>query len=74
MSADAAIALTVTVNGAARAFDGPLSVSDMLQRLGLEPRKVAVERNRAVVPRSLHRETALEDGDAIEIVQFVGGG
>lgn len=46
----------------------------LVVELGLDPRKVAVERNLEIVPKSLHAETALADGDRIEIVQFVGGG
>jgi sulfur carrier protein len=46
----------------------------LVVELGLDPRKVAVERNLEIVPKSLHSETALADGDRIEIVQFVGGG
>ena len=46
----------------------------MLRELGLDPRRVAVERNLAVVPRSLFGDTAVEDGDDYEIVHFVGGG
>lgn len=46
----------------------------LVEELGLDPRKVAVERNLEIVPRSLHAETVLEDGDRIELVQFVGGG
>lgn len=46
----------------------------LVEELGLDPRKVAVERNLEIVPRSLHADTVLEDGDRIELVQFVGGG
>lgn len=46
----------------------------LVEELGFDPRKVAVERNLEIVPRSLHAETVLEDGDRIELVQFVGGG
>lgn len=46
----------------------------LVEELGLDIRKVAVERNLEIVPRSLHGETALADGDRIEVVQFVGGG
>jgi len=46
----------------------------LVEELGLDPRKVAVERNLEIVPRSLHGETALAKGDRIELVQFVGGG
>ena len=66
--------LTVTLNGEPRALDGPLSVSGLLATLGLEGRKVAVERNEAIVPRSRYAETWLTSGDSLEIVHFIGGG
>jgi len=62
------------VNGESRRLDGQGTVADLIAALGLDPRKVAVERNLQIVPRSLHGETVLSDGDRIEIVQFVGGG
>ena len=67
-------AVTLTLNGEARAFDGPMTVAALLATLGLETRKVAVERNEAIVPRSSYAETWLEGGDALEIVHFIGGG
>jgi thiamine biosynthesis protein ThiS len=66
--------ITVTLNGETRALDGPVSVSGLLVTLGLEGRKVAVERNEAIVPRSRYAETWLASGDALEIVHFIGGG
>ncbi len=53
---------------------GPLSVTAMLNEIGLDPGRVAVERNLNVIPRSLLGETAVEDGDDYEIVHVVGGG
>jgi thiazole synthase/sulfur carrier protein len=67
-------AVTLTLNGDSRAFDGPMSVADLLQRLGLDKRKVAVEHNEEIVPRSRYAETWLTSGDALEIVHFIGGG
>ena len=46
----------------------------LVEELSLDPRKVAVERNLEIVPRSLHATTALAEGDRIELVVFVGGG
>ncbi|MDE2005092.1 MAG: sulfur carrier protein ThiS [Rhodospirillales bacterium] len=66
--------IRVTVNGEARGFDGPLSVHQLLAALALDPRKVAVERNEEIVPRSRYAEIALIEGDALEIVHFIGGG
>jgi thiamine biosynthesis protein ThiS len=70
--------LTLTLNGERREFegpaDGPMSVSALLVVLGLDTRKVAVERNEEIVPRSRYAETWLASGDALEIVHFIGGG
>jgi thiamine biosynthesis protein ThiS len=67
-------AVSLTVNGESRSFDGPLSVEGLLRGLELDRRKVAVERNEAIVPRSAYAETWLASGDALEIVHFIGGG
>jgi sulfur carrier protein len=67
-------AVTFTLNGETRAFDGPMTVAALLATLGLETRKVAVERNAEIVPRSVYAETWLQSGDALEIVHFIGGG
>ena len=53
---------------------GARTIAGLVESLGLDIRKVAVERNLVLTPRSLHAETAVEEGDRIEIVQFVGGG
>ena len=65
--------MRIQVNGDNRTVTAR-TVLDLVTELGLDPRKVAVERNLAIVPRSLHGETALSEGDRIELVQFVGGG
>ena len=66
--------LTVVVNGEPRQVPGPATLLDLLQQLGLDPRTVVVERNREIVRRPRLGETALAEGDAIELVHFVGGG
>jgi sulfur carrier protein len=66
--------ITVTLNGESRSLDGPVSVSGLLESLGFEGRKVAVERNEAIVSRSRYAETWLATGDSLEIVHFIGGG
>ena len=66
--------LSVRVNGEHRRVMGPMTISELLREIGLDPLRVAVERNLAVVPRSLLPETAVEDGDDYEIVHIVGGG
>ena len=63
----------IQVNGEPRQVEAA-TISALVQELGLDPRKVAVERNLAIVPRSLHDQTTLQEGDRIELVQFVGGG
>jgi thiamine biosynthesis protein ThiS len=51
-----------------------MDIAGLVAALGLDRRKVAVERNLAIVPRSAYADTALADGDRIEIVHFIGGG
>lgn len=66
--------LSIRVNGAHRRVPAGISVADLALELGLEPARVAVERNLEIVPRSTLAAVAVEDGDAFEIVTFVGGG
>src|SRR5690348_7562988 len=66
--------LSVRVNGEDRQVPGGSSVAAMVNLLGLDPKRVAVERNLEVIPRSLLATISVEDGDAYEIVHFVGGG
>ncbi len=63
-----------TVNGEARPLTAGMTVADLLVVLGLDARKVAVERNEAIVPRSVYAATVLAVGDSLEIVHFIGGG
>jgi thiamine biosynthesis protein ThiS len=72
MKIDTAIA--ASVNGEQRRMAAGLTIAAMLGELGLDARKVAVERNREIVPRSMLGEVKVEDGDAFEIVHLVGGG
>ena len=62
------------VNGEERGFDAANDVQTLIAALGLDARKVAVERNLEIVPRSTYALTPLADGDRIEIVHFIGGG
>jgi thiamine biosynthesis protein ThiS len=66
--------ITVRVNGEARAIPAGSSIAEMLIAIGIDPRKVAVEHNLEVVPRSTLSDVSVSDGDAFEIVHFVGGG
>jgi thiamine biosynthesis protein ThiS len=66
--------MTITVNGKEREFANPLNVRELLDVLGLDPTRVAVELNRDILPRARFAEDVLNEGDVLEIVQFVGGG
>ena len=66
--------LRVTINGEERQFPAPVTVQALLTQLGLEPKKIAVERNLEIVPRSRYCEITVTDGDRLEIVHFIGGG
>lgn len=65
---------TITLNGAPRAVAASDTVASLLASIGLDMRKVAVERNEAIVPRSTYAQTPLAHGDTLEIVHFIGGG
>lgn len=66
--------MKIRLNGEEREFQNDISISGLVSELGLNPKNVAVERNLEIVPKSQHDETTLSEGDAIEIVEFVGGG
>ena len=66
--------LRLIVNGDPRIISGPATITDLLAHLDLDPRMVVVELNREIVRRPRLPETALHDGDTIELVHFVGGG
>jgi thiazole synthase len=66
--------LSIRVNGEHRRVRAGLTIAELALELGLEPVKVAVERNLEIVPRSTLNEVKVEDGDEYEIVTFVGGG
>jgi thiazole synthase len=66
--------LSIRVNGQHRRVREGITIAELALELGLDPDKVAVERNLAVVPRSTLADVKVEDGDDFEIVTFVGGG
>ena len=66
--------MKVVVNGEARDVADGATVERLLAELALDRRRIAVERNREIVPRSAHGATLLAEGDRIEIVTMVGGG
>ncbi|MBX5453344.1 MAG: sulfur carrier protein ThiS [Acidobacteriia bacterium] len=72
--AHAATSSTIMLNGEPWPLEAPLTVAELLVKLGLDTRKIAVECNEELVPRSRYGETWLKEGDAVEIVHFIGGG
>lgn len=66
--------MQLIVNGDIHQISGPVTLAQLVEQFGLEPRKVAIERNLEIVPRSAYGETLLGEGDRLEIVHFVGGG
>lgn len=66
--------IAITVNGEARDVAAGDTVAALLRAIGLDTRKVAVERNEEIVPRSTYESAALAPGDRLEIVHFIGGG
>jgi sulfur carrier protein len=67
-------AFSLVINGKARSFSAPLTVSGLVEKLELSGKRIAVERNGEIVPRSQHAGLMLQDGDRLEIVVAVGGG
>ncbi len=74
MRTNASRTVEIQLNGELRAIPAGLSVADLVRLLDLEPARVAVERNRALVPRADHAQTPVEPGDEFEVVTLVGGG
>ena len=67
--------MEITINGIKRTdFVSPLTVADLLEQLGINPRSVVVERNLEIVARNVINKMFVKDGDRIEIIRFVGGG
>ncbi|EXI89947.1 MAG: sulfur carrier protein ThiS [Candidatus Accumulibacter sp. BA-94] len=66
--------MELLINGESRRFSSSLTVAELVVALEHGGKRIAVERNGEIVPRGLHAETALADGDRIEIVVAVGGG
>lgn len=66
--------MEITLNGDRTSVPAPATLDDLLRHLGLDPRMVVVEHNRQIVRRPRLAETSLVEGDAVELVHFVGGG
>lgn len=66
--------MQITLNGEPREIAPGTTLADLVESLPGDPRGIAIELNREIVPKSQHGATVLEAGDALEVVQFVGGG
>jgi thiamine biosynthesis protein ThiS len=66
--------VVITLNGERFELDQPLSVTDLLARLDIDPRRVAIEHNLNIIKRQTFQDVVVKDGDTVEIVNFVGGG
>jgi thiamine biosynthesis protein ThiS len=66
--------MRIHLNGQDHDLPGPMTVAGLVERLGLDARKIAIERNLEIVPRSTYAATILDEGDRLEVVSFVGGG
>lgn len=66
--------MNITLNGEPRSIDAGLTVAGLIELLGYQGKRIAVERNGEIVPRSAHASTPLAEGDTLEIVIAVGGG
>ena len=66
--------VVITLNGERYELQEPLSVIDLLARLDIDPRRVAIEHNLTIIRRQTFSEVVVQDGDTVEIVNFVGGG
>ena len=66
--------ITVLINGEPKTFEQPISIADLISTLELTGKRVALERNGDIVPRSLFTQQQIADGDKIELVVAVGGG
>lgn len=66
--------ITVTINGERRTFERAMPYAELVETLGLAGKRIAVERNGEIVPRSAYPQRAIADGDRLEIVVAVGGG
>ena len=66
--------MEITFNGESRSLEGTVTVAGLLEREGLGSRRVAVEVNREIVPKSQHATHVLHEGDKVEVVHALGGG
>ncbi|MCK5485685.1 MAG: sulfur carrier protein ThiS [Desulfobacterales bacterium] len=66
--------MEITLNGEKRTLDPPLTITGLLQSLGINPQAVVVERNLKIIPHSKMKQETIQDADTIEIIRLVSGG
>jgi len=66
--------MKITLNGEKQVLDGPTTIGELLETLGIDPETVVIERNLEILRRDDHSQTMIEDGDSIEIIRMVDGG
>ncbi len=66
--------ITLTINGASQTFPATLNIAELIAHLGYTGKRIALERNGEIVPRSTYAQVSLADGDQLEVVVAVGGG
>lgn len=66
--------MQVMINGEYQTYDDEINIATLLQRSGLTGKRLAVEVNEHIIPKSLHTDTVIIDGDKVEIIQAIGGG
>jgi len=66
--------MEITVNGEKQTLDSPMTVGELLAKLGIDPETVVIERNLDILDRTTQGDTVIEDGDSLEIIRMVDGG
>ena len=66
--------MKITINGEDRVFTKGASIETLVKELKIDPRKIAIEQNLCIVPANEYKDTYLQEGDVLEVVQFIGGG
>ncbi len=66
--------MLIIINGETQSYDAPLTITSLLEQSGLANKRIAVELNESIVPKSQHGDTFIVEGDNIEIIHAIGGG
>lgn len=66
--------MLIIINGETQSYDAPLTITSLLEQSGLANKRIAVELNESIVPKSQHEDTLIVEGDNIEIIHAIGGG